>query len=70
MQTPNSWWRFDGYDNAEFAFVPLESETNEYIVEDTIVIVEEYGGSMSWMALFAIIIAAGLRRPSKGTSLK
>jgi len=60
----------DGYDNAEFAFVPLESETNEYIVEDTIVIVEEYGGSMSWMALFAIIIAAGLRRSSKGTSLK
>lgn len=44
----------DGYDNAEFAFVPLESETNEYIVE-------EHGGSMSWLALCFIISAAGLR---------
>jgi hypothetical protein len=51
----------DGYDNAEFAFVPLESETNEYIVEDTVVIVEEHGGSMSWLALCFIISAAGLR---------
>ncbi|WP_052010326.1 MULTISPECIES: choice-of-anchor H family protein [unclassified Alteromonas] len=51
----------DGYDNAEFAFVPLESETNEYIVEDTVVIVEEHGGSMSWIALCFIISAAGLR---------
>ncbi|WP_334064645.1 choice-of-anchor H family protein [Alteromonas genovensis] len=51
----------DGYDNAEFAFVPLESETNEYIVEDTVVIVEEHGGSMSWLALCFIVSAAGLR---------
>lgn len=60
----------DGYDNAEFAFVPLESETNEYIVEDTVVIVEEHGGSMSWLALCFIITAAGLRLFAAGTLRK
>ena len=60
----------DGYDNAEFAFVPLESETNEYIVEDTVVIVEEHGGSMSWLSLCFIITAAGLRLFAAGALRK
>ncbi len=42
----------DSYDNPEFAFVPLESETNEYVVEESVVIVQEHGGSLSWMTLF------------------
>lgn len=51
----------DGYDNAEFAFVPLESETNEYIVEETVVIVEEHGGTLNWAALLFIIATLSLR---------
>jgi hypothetical protein len=51
----------DGYDNAEFAFVPLESETNEYIVEDTVVIVEEHGGTLNLAALLFIIATLSLR---------
>lgn len=51
----------DGYDNAEFAFVPLESETNEYIVEDTVVIVEEHGGTLNWATLLFIIATLSLR---------
>lgn len=51
----------DGYDNPEFAFVPLESETNEYVIEDKVVIVEEHAGSLNWAALLFIIASLSLR---------
>ena len=60
----------DGYDNAEFAFVPLESETNEYIVEDTVVIVEEHGGTLNWATLLFIIATLSLRYANVKHSLK
>ncbi|WP_269518900.1 choice-of-anchor H family protein [Alteromonas sp. BMJM2] len=60
----------DGYDNAEFAFVPLESETNEYIVEETVVIVEEHGGTLNWAALLFIIASLSLRCVSVKHPLK
>ncbi len=44
----------DGYDNASLAYLPLESKNNEYIVEDTVVIVEEHGGSLSILSLLVI----------------
>ena len=44
----------DGYDDASLAYLPLESKNNEYIVEDTVVIVEEHGGSWSVLSLLAI----------------
>ncbi|MEQ3638585.1 MAG: choice-of-anchor H family protein [Alteromonas sp.] len=60
----------DGYDNAEFAFVPLESETNEYIVEETVVFVEEHGGTLNWAALLFIIASLSLRCVSVKHPLK
>lgn len=44
----------DGYDDASLAYLPLESKNNEYIVEDTVVIIEEHGGSWSILSLLAL----------------
>lgn len=41
----------DGYDDADLAYVPLESATYEETYEETIVIVEEHGGSLSLASL-------------------
>ncbi len=46
----------DGFDDSVLAYVPLESQNNEYVVEDTVVIVEEHGGSWS---LFYLLLVAG-----------
>jgi len=41
----------DAYDDSALAYLPLESENNEYVVEDTVVIVEEHGGAWSLLPL-------------------
>ena len=48
----------DGYDDGALAFVPLESENNEYTVEETVVIVEEHGGTWSAVSLFCLVLVA------------
>ena len=44
----------DAYDDNELAYLPLESEDSEYVVEDTVVIVEEHGGAWSLLPLFLL----------------
>jgi hypothetical protein len=52
----------DSYDNADFAFLPLESENNEFVVEETVVIVEERGGSTSLLSILCLgLVIAGRR---------
>lgn len=58
----------DSYDNADFAYLPLESENNEYVVEETVVIVEEHGGSTTFLSLFALGLIASARRLWKSQS--
>lgn len=47
----------DGYDDAALAYVPLESENHEYVIEDRVIIVEEHGGTWS---LLSLILLGGL----------
>ena len=55
----------DAYDDSALAYLPLESENNEYIVEDTVVIVEEHGGAWSLLPLFLLGGIVLVRRTSK-----
>ena len=41
----------DAYDDGALAYLPLESENHEYVVEDTVVIVEEHGGAWTLLPL-------------------
>ena len=41
----------DAYDDSALAYLPLESENYEYVVDDTVVIVEEHGGTWSLLPL-------------------
>lgn len=49
----------DGFDDADLAFIPLESENYE-VIEERVVIVEEHGGSLSGLILL-LLGAIGLR---------
>ncbi|WP_394223887.1 choice-of-anchor H family protein [Alteromonas gracilis] len=42
----------DAFDDSALSYLPLESENNEYVVEETVVVVEEHGGTWSWLSLF------------------
>ncbi|MDY6976023.1 MAG: choice-of-anchor H family protein [Pseudomonadota bacterium] len=58
----------DAYDDNELAYLPLESEDSEYVVEDTVVIVEEHGGAWSILPLFllgGIVLTRRLNKPSR-----
>jgi hypothetical protein len=52
----------DSYDNANFSLLPLESENNEFVVQDTVVIVEERGGSTSLITILCLGLAIAGRR--------
>ncbi|BFT31362.1 hypothetical protein D210916BOD24_25380 [Alteromonas sp. D210916BOD_24] len=52
----------DGYDDAALAYVPLESENNEYVIEDRVIIVEEHGGTWSLLSLIFICGVVVIRR--------
>lgn len=45
----------DGNDDVALSLLPLESRNNEYVVEETVVIVEEHGGSWSFLSLLFIL---------------
>lgn len=47
----------DAYDDAALAYISLESENYEYVVEDTVVIVEEHGGTWT---VFSLLLIGGL----------
>ncbi|MDM7859432.1 choice-of-anchor H family protein [Alteromonas sp. ASW11-36] len=49
----------DGYDDADLAFIPLESENYE-VIEERVVIIEEHGGSLSGVILL-LLAGIGLR---------
>ena len=57
----------DAYDDSALAYLPLESKNNEYIVEDTVVIVEEHGGAWSLLPLFLLGGIVLIRRFSKSS---
>ena len=57
----------DAYDDNALAYLPLESENNEYVVEDTVVIVEEHGGTWSLLPLFLLGGIVLTRRLSKSS---
>lgn len=45
----------DGYSDADLAYVSLESQNYEYTQEETVVIVQEYGGSLMYSGLLAML---------------
>lgn len=49
----------DGFDDADLAFVPLESQ-NYDVAQSRVVVVEEHGGSVS-IGVLLLMLAAGLR---------
>ncbi|MDO6567279.1 choice-of-anchor H family protein [Alteromonas sp. 1_MG-2023] len=55
----------DGYDDADLAYLSLESDNHEYIYEDTVIVVEEHGGSTGLYSLFFIAFALVMRRAVK-----
>jgi hypothetical protein len=58
----------DAYDDSALAYLALESENNEYIVEDSVVIVEEHGGAWSVLSLSflgGIVLKRRLNKPSR-----
>ena len=52
----------DGFDDADLAFVPLESANYDVVSEPTVVIVEEHGGSLSYLGLLMTTLLLALRR--------
>ena len=51
----------DGYDDADLAFLSLESENHEYRYEDTLVVVHEHAGSHSLISLLMLAIMVVVR---------
>lgn len=47
----------DSYDDADLAYLSLESDNHEYIYEDTVVIVEEHGGSTGLLSILTLLVA-------------
>lgn len=54
----------DPYDDSALAYLPLESENHEFVQEDTIVIVEEHGGTWTFLTLCLLSGIALIRRAS------
>ena len=52
----------DGYDDADLAYLSLESDNHEYIYEDTVIVVEEHGGSTTIFSLLFIAFTLVVRR--------
>lgn len=52
----------DGYDDADLAYLSLESDNHEYIYEDTVIVVEEHGGSTTIFGLLFIALTLVARR--------
>ena len=52
----------DGYDDADLAYLSLESDNHEYIYDDTVVVVEEHGGSTTIFGLLFIAFVLVARR--------
>lgn len=52
----------DAYDDADLSYVSLESNNYEYVVEDTVVIVEEYGGTIGLFAMLSLGVLMVIRR--------
>ncbi|WP_218398251.1 choice-of-anchor H family protein [Alteromonas lipotrueae] len=52
----------DGYDDADLAYLSLESDNHEYIYEDTVIVVEEHGGSTTIFGLLFIAFTLVARR--------
>lgn len=44
----------DGYIDNDLLYVPLESDDYEYQPTNTVVVVEEYGGSLNWFAILGL----------------
>ena len=60
-------WEFidrqsDGYDDADLTYLSLESDNHEYIYEDTVIVVEEHGGSTTIFSLLFIAFTLVVRR--------
>ena len=54
----------DAYDDSALAYVPLESENYEYVAEETVVVVEEHGGTWTFLTLVLLGGVAFMRRLS------
>jgi len=52
----------DGYDDADLTYLSLESESYEYVNDDTVVVVHEHGGSESLYSLLVLSIAVVIRK--------
>lgn len=52
----------DAYDDSALAYLSLESENYEYVVEDTVVIVEEHGGTWTFLTLVTLSGMVFMRR--------
>ncbi len=52
----------DYYTDADLSYVSLESENYESVYEETVVIVEEHGGSTAWYSLIALIGVVAFKR--------
>jgi len=52
----------DAYDDADLSYVSLESNNYEYVVEDTVVVVEEYGGATSLFTILSLGLFMFIRR--------
>jgi hypothetical protein len=52
----------DGYDDADLAYLSLESDNHEYIFDDTVIVVEEHGGSTTIFGLLFIAFTLVVRR--------
>lgn len=55
----------DYYADADLSYVSLESENYESVYEETVVIVEEHGGSTAWYSLIALLGIVALKRFGK-----
>ena len=59
----------DSYDDADLAYLSLESDNHEYIYEDTVVIVEEHGGSTGVFSILALLLATLYLKSKKSHTL-
>lgn len=55
----------DGIEDADLAFLSLESKTFEDSGQSTVVVVEEYGGSIGWTLALGLGLVAVFRRRQK-----
>ncbi|MEW9797095.1 choice-of-anchor H family protein [Alteromonas sp. CYL-A6] len=51
----------DDYDDADLSLLSLESQNHDQVIEERVVIVEQHGGSLSWLTALALLGAVGWR---------